>query len=196
MTMAPIWPVDGLEVRAQGGRPTIHGRFPYRSLAVISDRGKVRKETIEPGAFDFALKDPERDVHLLVGHDFGKPLASKATKTLEFDDGADFLAFRAQLAEGAERVSWVSDLLAMLAAGLIAGVSPGFRVPPSDVVPGAERLEPEKGNPGVFIRVLFALVLYELSLVTRPAYEASQAELRALNMNAHPVRTRGGIWLP
>lgn len=196
MTMAPIFPAEGLEVRQQGGRPTIHGRFPYKSLAVISDRGKVRKETIEPGAFKFALDDPDRDIHLLVGHDFGKPIASKATKSLTFQDGEEHLAFRAELAEGAERVSWVSDLLAMLAAGLIAGVSPGFRVPPSDVVPGAERLEPEKGNPGVFIRVLFALVLYELSLVTRPAYEASQAELRAMNHNAHPLRTHGGIWLP
>ena len=40
------------------------------------------------------------------------------------------------------------------------------------------------------IRMLSALVLYELSLVTRPAYEASMAELRAKPTAAalHPFR--------
>jgi phage head maturation protease len=48
----------------------------------------------------------------------------------------------------------------------------------------------------VFIRTLLALVLYELSLVTRPAYQASQAELRAQAL-AHPVRNQPkGVWLP
>ena len=34
-------------------------------------------------------------------------------------------------------------------------------------MPGAEKLVPEPGNPSVFIRKLFSLVLFELSLVTQ-----------------------------
>lgn len=189
METSLIFPTEGLEVRQQGGRPTIVGRFPYRSLAVMSDRGKVRKESIEPGAFKYTLDDEERDIHLLVGHSFDKPLASRKAGNLTLTDTEDFLEFVAQIPPGAERATHVTDALVMLGAGLIAGVSPGFRVPPPDVVPGAEKLVPEPGNPSVFIRMLFALLLFEISLVTRPAYEQSRAELRALDqMKPRQVR--------
>lgn len=186
---APIFPVSGLEVRQQNKRPTIFGRFPYKALATLQDRGTVRKETIEPGAFDFAIRAPERDVHLLVGHSYDRPVASKLSGTLEFNDTEDFLEFIASIPEGAERATHITDLLIMLGAGLIKGVSPGFRVPPKDVVPGAEKLIPEPGNPGVMIRQLFQLVLYELSLVTLAAYRESQAELRAMKLpETRPMR--------
>lgn len=180
MELWPAIPVSGLEVRAQNKCPTIVGRFPYKALAVLSDRGTVRKETIEPGAFSFAINAPERDVHLLVGHSFDKPVASKKSGNLEFNDTEEFLEFIATIPEGAERATHITDLLIMLGAGLIKGISPGFRVPPKEVVPGAEKLIPEPGNPGVMIRQLFQLLLFELSLVTRPAYEESQAELRSM----------------
>ncbi len=191
---APIYPVEGLEIRSQDKRPTIVGRFPYKALATLQDRGTVRKESIEPGAFDFAIKDESRDVHLLVGHSYDKPIASKLSGTLEFNDTEDFLEFIAQIPPGAERATHITDLLIMLASGLIKGVSPGFRVPPKDVVPGAEKLIPEPGNPSVMIRQLFQLVLYELSLVTLPAYRESQAELRALRNPE--TRPKHKVWLP
>lgn len=179
-------PVDGLEVRQHDKRPQIRGRFPYRELAVLADRGKVRKETILPGAFSYALEDPKREVHLLVGHSFDKPVASKLSGSLHFKDTEDFLEFIATIPEGAERATHITDLLVMLGTGLITGISPGFRVPPLEK---AEWLDPEPGNPGVFIRVLAQLMLYELSLVTRPAYEASQAELRSMrHLETRPHR--------
>ena len=190
MECRAIWAAQSLEVRQQGGRPVIAGRFPYKTLAVLSDRGTVRKETILPGAFDFTLNDPDRDVNLLVGHSFDRPLASKLSGTMEFNDTEDFLEFVATVPEGAERATHVNDALAMVGAGLIKGVSPGFRVPPKEVVPDAERLVPEPGNPGVMIRELSALLLYELSLVTRPAYEESEAELRALVFASHQPRQK------
>ena len=67
-------------------------------------------------------------------------------------------------------------------AGLIRGVSPGFRVPPASAVANAEELVDEPGNPDVQIRQINQAVLYELSLVTRPAYVESEgrpARLRA-----------------
>lgn len=184
-----VYSLDGLEIREKNKRPVISGRFKYNDLAVLSDRGTVRKETILPGAFDYALKDPTRDVNLLVGHSFDRPVASKLGGSLTFEDGEDFLEFIATIPEGAERATHITDLLIMLGSGLIKGISPGFRVPPKDVVPNAESLRPEPGNPGVMIRVLAQLLLYELSFVTRPAYEASQAELRSLrNLETRPTR--------
>lgn len=187
-----IWPASALEVRQQGNRPIIAGRFPYNSLAVLSDRGTVRKETVMPGAFGFTLNDPGREVNLLSGHNFDRPLASRSSGTLTLRDTEEFLEFVATIPEGAERASHVVDALAMIGSGLARGISPGFRVPPSDVVPGAEKLVPEPGNPGVMIRQLFSLVLFELSIVTRPAYPDTEAELRAMSREAlaHVTRPR------
>ena len=150
-----------------------------------------------PGAFRFALDDEDdREINLLYGHDFNMPLASRNNGSLVLQDDDDALSFVATIASELLDVTHVRDALALLAAGLVTGISPGFRVPPKDVVKDAERLDPEPGNPGVFIRTLLALVLYELSLVTRPAYAASQAELRAQALAAHPVRQHNGVWLP
>ncbi|MBN8630718.1 MAG: HK97 family phage prohead protease [Rhodobacterales bacterium] len=190
-----IWPAEGLEVRQQNSRPIIAGRFLYNSLAVLSDRGTVRKETIMPGAFSFALGDLTREINLLFGHSFDKPLASRSSGTLALKDTEDFLEFVATIPEGAERASHVVDALALIGSGLARGISPGFRVPPSDVVPGAEKLIPEPGNPGVMIRQLWALILYELSIVTRPAYGDSEAELRAFAAQT-PVPCPHRIILP
>lgn len=187
METRAIWPAAGLELRREGRRPVIAGRFPYGGLAVIADRGAVRKERIMRGAFDFTLDDDDLEVNLLFGHSFDKPLASRQNGSLILADTEDALTFTANIDPALEDVSHVRDALAMLASGLVTGISPGFRVPPKETVPNNERLDPEPGNPGVFIRTLLALVLYELSLVTRPAYSASQAELRALQL-AHPVR--------
>jgi len=197
MEQRAIWPVRALELRREGKRPQIRGRFAYGDLATISDRGSVRKERIMPGAFRFALDDEDdREINLLYGHDFNMPLASRNNGSLVLQDDDDALSFVATIASELLDVTHVRDALALLAAGLVTGISPGFRVPPKDVVKDAERLDPEPGNPGVFIRTLLALVLYELSLVTRPAYATSQAELRAQALAAHPVRQHNGVWLP
>lgn len=188
MEQRAIWPAAGLEVRREGKRPRIMGRFPYGSLAVLADRGKVRKERIMPGAFEFTLSDPDAEVNLLYGHSFDRPLASRQAGSLVLKDTEEALTFEAAIEPDLEDVTHVRDALAMLGAGLVTGISPGFRVPPKETVPENERLDPEPGNESVFIRTLLALVLYELSLVTRPAYRDSQAELRAMQQAAHRVR--------
>jgi len=178
-----IWEADGLEVRQLDKRPVIAGRFPYNELAVLSDRGTVRKEQVMPGAFDFTLSNPLAEINLLFGHSFDKPLASRQSGTLELQDTDKHLEFVATIPEGAERASHVTDALALIGSGLATGISPGFRVPPKDVVPDAEKLMPEPGNEGVMIRQLAHLVLYELSIVTRPAYPTTSAELRNMSCN-------------
>ncbi|WP_415920584.1 HK97 family phage prohead protease [Tateyamaria sp. SN6-1] len=183
----PIYKAAGLELRRDGKRPVIAGSFPYNSLATIADRGRVRKERIAPGAFNWTLENEDREVSLLFGHDFDKPLASRRNGSLELVATDDGLTFTASIAPDLEEVTHVRDALTLLGAGLVSGISPGFRVPPAEAAGETERLDPEPGNPGVFIRTILALVLYEISLVTRPAYEDAQAELRAFQ-TPHPVQ--------
>jgi len=73
-----------LELRREGGETRLRGSFPYGSLAVLSDggrRGRPRKERFAPRAFGFRVEDPEAEIHLLAGHSFDRPLASKRAGT-------------------------------------------------------------------------------------------------------------------
>lgn len=168
-----------LELRqSERGRELV-GSFPYDSQATIRDRGRVRKERFAHGAFDFALQDETREIHLLVGHSYDKPLAVRTKGTLTLESNAERLSFRATLPTEIEQPTYMRDTLMQMRAGLIGGISPGFRVPPSSVVGNAEELVDEPGNPGVQIRVINAAVLYELSLVTRPAYDETEVDVRS-----------------
>ena len=188
-----IFEVLDLEIRQRGR--SVSGRFPYRSRATVSDRGRVRKEVFEPGAFRFAVEDEAREIHLLSGHSFDRPLASKRAGSLKLDDRADGLIFEAQLPEEAAQPSWMRDAVLALQGGLVGGISPGFRVPPATAVPNAEAFIPEPGNPGVQIRVIRQAVLFELSLVTRPAYPATEVDLRADNLQPGAGVARRRVWL-
>ena len=167
MAEFPIFEASKLELRRSGGMRILSGRFNYGSTATVRDRGRVRKERFEPRAFRFAIEDATRQLDILVGHDFGKPIASRKAGTLSIADGDDGVTFEAQLPD--DPPSWVVDAEKSIAAGLMVGLSPGFTVPPASAVPDAERLEPEPGNPGVQVRVIREAVLREFSIVTSAA---------------------------
>ena len=202
-TSLAVWPVE-LEVRKRGTFKSLRGSFPYGREAVVSDRGRTRKERFRSGAFGWQMREfaklqeelagmiqksfdearrrvienelARRNVDLLRGHNFDRPIASMLSGSLKVTDSRDALRFEADLPE--DPPSWVSDTVKALEAGLIRGVSPGFRVPPASAVANAEELVDEPGNPGVQIRQINHAVLYELSLVTRPAYTESAIDLR------------------
>ncbi|QDY69320.1 HK97 family phage prohead protease [Qingshengfaniella alkalisoli] len=179
---APIYN-GGLELRAAGdGSRRLSGRFPYRSRATIHSGGngrRPRKEEFAPGAFQFSIDDPDRDQHILIGHSFDKPLASKKAGTLLFNDTNEALLFEAIITGEMQETSWWKDFAASFSAGLMIGISPGFRIPPPEAVEDAEEVteeDPEEGN--ALIRTIFAAVLFEMSIVTRPAYDETSLDLR------------------
>lgn len=173
----------GLELRKRAsGALALHGRFPYGKRAVLSDGGRTgrpRKEVIAPRAFSYRVERPEEDIHLLIGHSYDRPLASRGAGTLELMDSDDALSFAATITDEMQEVSYVRDFLAAMRAGLIIGISPGFRIPPERAEPNAEKVEEEDPAEGkALIRTIFAALLYELSVVTRPAYDETQIEER------------------
>ena len=59
--MFPIFAGE-LEVRAEGNRRTLRGRFPYspgpgRGMATVADRGRTRKERIAGDAFGWQMRE-------------------------------------------------------------------------------------------------------------------------------------------
>ncbi|MEL7488639.1 MAG: HK97 family phage prohead protease [Pseudomonadota bacterium] len=185
---------DDLEVRVRDGGARLKGSFPYNRRAVLSDggrRGRPQKEEFASRAFSFAVENREREIHLLVGHSFDRPLARKLDGSLTLRDTDRALEFEATIAAGMRDVSYVRDALAMLSAGLAVGVSPGFRLPPERAVPRddaeeitEEPINPEAGEHGALIRTIRQAILFEISVVTRPVYEDAQVEARAQQWRA------------
>lgn len=193
----------GLELRKRAsGAMSLAGRFPYNKRAVLSDggrSGRPRKEVIAPRAFAYRVDRPEEDIHLLVGHSYDRPLASRLAGTLDLKDGDDALTFAATITLEMQEVGYVRDFLGGFDSGLIRGISPGFRIPPKRAVRVAETVEdegsdPENGAHNAIIRTVLQALLYELSVVTRPAYDETQLEARTWETRpaALPVPARMG----
>jgi HK97 family phage prohead protease len=174
--------LGGLELRREGGETRLSGSFPYNRETVLWDGGRTgrpHKEVIAARAFSRRLTDPEAEVHFLVGHDFDRPLASRKAGTLTIRETDQALAFEARIAADLAGVTWVSDLLASARAGLIVGLSPGFRVAPEE---DAEMIE-DRGDD--ILRTVRAADLFEVSAVTRPAYPEAQIEARSWRADAN-----------
>lgn len=151
-----------LEVRAEAGATRLRAIFPYGAETTLAEG---RAEVFAPGAFRGRIAE---DALLLYGHDFDRPLASRRAGSLTLTENDTGLHLEARI-EGA--TSWARDMLAAHAAGLIGGVSPGFRVPP-----GGDRVE--RRGAGL-LRTVNAAELQEISVVTRPAYPQAQIEARS-----------------
>lgn len=160
-----------LEVRAEGGSTRLRATFPYGAQTELAPG---RLEVIAPRAFAGRIEAGE-DVHLLFGHSYDKPLASRAAGNLELSEDDNALTITAEIDGG---TSWSRDFLAAHGSGLIRGLSPGFRV-----AQGGERSERRGAD---IVRTITRADLFELSAVTRPAYPAAQIEARA--WQAHPTR--------
>ena len=175
------------------------GAFPYNRDSVIADSGRRRKQRVMAGAFDFAIRQPDREINLLLGSP-ERPLASKQAGTLQLQDTPDALTFRVNRLP---RTSYAQDFLALLTAGaIVPGIVPFFTIPPPDVVPDAEAEEEEEGNPGVFRHVIFAAVLTALAIMFRaPRGNPGEVNTRADDVQDLPAMPRGGakrrrrLWL-
>lgn len=160
-----------LELRATTGGVRISGRFPYGQATELVPG---RFEVIEARAFSERIEAGE-DVHLLSGHSYEKPLASRHAGTLEIRETPEALEIEAELSGG---TSWAKDFIEAHRSGLIRGLSPGFRVSK-----GGERIE-RRGDG--LLRTVSKAELFEISTVARPAYPQAQVEARSWQAEIEP----------
>ena len=168
---------SGLELRTEGGETRLLGRFPYGRETVLREAGQggpELREVFAPKAFAMRVEAQALDIHLLSGHDFSKPMASRLAGTLTLTDTPDALLLEARIDPALANVTYVTDILAGIRAGLTIGISPGFRVASS--LPGAEVITRD-GNS--VLRTVNHALLEEISIVTRPAYHHAQIEARS-----------------
>ena len=94
--------------------------------------------------------------------------------TLAIEHKADAVNLRATLPAEGQAPSWVEDTVKGIQGGQVRGVSPGFQVPTGK---GAERLVPEDGGGNSMVRLIDDAVAFEYSLVSRPAYSGTTADV-------------------
>ncbi len=181
----------GLELRnSADGATCLRGRFPYGVATTLVDGGhgqRAKKEVIAKRAFAPRI-DAGEDIHFLAQHDFDKPLASREAGSLTFEDQDDALAFEARISPQMKEVSYVRDFLAGLEAGLVTGLSPGFRIR-SD-----QNAESIAADGDAILRTIRAADLFEISAVTKPAYPSAQIEARSWGLTAHPSQSHLKRW--
>jgi HK97 family phage prohead protease len=163
------------EVRAEGGATRLSGRFPYGAETRLGDG---RRERFAAKAFRSRI-EAGQNVFFLAGHDPEKPLASTEAGSLILRESDEALHIEARVVPS---TSWAHDALASLAAGLTKGLSPGFSVAPGgDVV---------TRSADALLRTVHRADLFEISLVTRAAYDQAQIAARNWTPEQRAIETR------
>ena len=162
--------VDDLEVREAPEGMSFEG---YAAVFNSPSEPLPFTETIAPGAFGRSLKS-RNNVFLLVNHDPARPLASTRSKTMTLEEDGRGLLVKATLPDTSDG----RDLAVLLGGGgnprVIDSMSFGFSVPR-----GGDSWS-EDGSQ----RTLQQVRLHETSIVTFPAYRATSAAVRSLDMLA------------
>lgn len=137
-------------------------------------------EEIAPGTFTKTLQ--EGDARFLVDHDTSLLMARVSADDLRLGEDKVGLSVEADLDT---ELSYVRDFVRNLEKRRITGMSFGFRVVKDDWT--TETVETSDGQEAeVEIRTIREVELFEVSAVTFPAYEETDAALRALQRRDDP----------
>ena len=139
-------------------------------------------EQIAPGAFTKTLQ--EGDARFLVDHDSALIVSRVSAGDLSLRQDKRGLAVDSDLDQ---ELSYVRDLTRNVQARRITGMSFGFTVPAGGDDWTTETVETKDGNTAeVEVRTIREVKLLEVSAVTFPAYDETDAALRALSLRADP----------
>ncbi len=134
------------------------------------------KESINPGAFTKTIK--EADIHALLNHDVNFVLGRNKSGTLRLREDSKGLAVEIDPVPA----TWANDLLISMRRGDISQMSFGFRANKEDI------------NYDKDERVLIDVTLFDVSIVTKPAYPTTTAQVRAAFQHKEPIKVDPPKW--
>lgn len=158
-----VFQLQGLEIRANDDGPIISGHAAVFNQ--LSEPMFGFRERIMPGAFKKTLK--EADVRALFNHDANFVLGRNRAKTLTLAEDLEGLAVQIQ----PPATTWAQDLLVTMQRGDVDQMSFGFRAI-------KDKWLTEDDNTQ--IRELHEVQLFDVSVVTFPAYPQTDAAVRAV----------------
>jgi HK97 family phage prohead protease len=170
--------VAGVQLRAADDEQQVH-RFGGHA-AVFNQRTAIGNpltwgfyEEIAPGAFSKTLS--EGDARFLIDHDTRLVVSRVSAGSLRLSQDRDGLAVDADLDT---RLSYVADLVVNLENKNVTGMSFGFRTVKADWE--TVSVETDEGEAEAELRIVREVQLFEVSAVTFPAYEGTDAALRSV----------------
>ena len=153
---------EHLDIRSENGDTAVEGYAAvYDSETLI---GAAFREVIRRGAFDRSVRE-DRDVVALWNHDPNYPLGRRSAGNLELSSDDRGLWFRVRLPS----TQYARDVAELLQRGDVTGASFGFCVR-KDRWTQAE----DEDTP---LRELLDVDLYDVSVVTFPAYQATHVSI-------------------
>ena len=120
-------------------------------------------EVVAPGAFTETLK--ENDVRALFNHDWSKVLGRTSAKTLTLKEDDHGLNFEVEL----PNTSYANDLIESMERGDINQCSFGFYITREEI--------DWDGDPDATVRTIKEVELFEVSVVSLPAYDDTEVAL-------------------
>ncbi|MBC3989339.1 HK97 family phage prohead protease [Streptomyces sp. AC563] len=170
----------GVRLRAAGDDQGMRGFDGH--AAVFNQRTAIGNpltwgfyEEIAPGAFTKTLA--EGDARYLVDHDTRLVVSRVTAGSLRLAQDSVGLAVDADLDT---RLSYVGDLVVNLENKNITGMSFGFRTVKDDWE--TVSVQTSEGDMEAELRIIREVQLYEVSAVTFPAYEGTDAALRSVGV--------------
>jgi hypothetical protein len=157
--------VRGLELREEGGRPTLVGYAAVFNSRSVDLGGFV--EIIRPGAFKRTLAGGA-DVRAMLEHDPGRSFARNKAGNLEI--GEDERGLRVKMTPN--DTSAGRDAIEQVRSGVLDSMSFGFFL-----APGGDRWD-LTASPS--LRELYDVDLDDVSVVAWPAYPKTEIALRSL----------------
>ena len=153
-----------VETRADGDRMTVAG---YAAVfGEVTDVSGVFEETIARGSFARSVRDD--DVRAFFGHDTSLVLGRRQAGTLRLSEDAKGLAVEIDLPD----TTLGRDVRALIARGDVSGMSFGFEAVQEDW--DFSRAMPR--------RTITDVNLFEVSIVSIPAYAGTSIALRSLEL--------------
>lgn len=163
-----------IERRADGDKMTLTG---YAAVfGETADIGGYFSEVIERGAFTKTLKTG--DVLAYFDHDRGRVLGRSSAGTLRLSEDSKGLAVEIDLPDTTDG----RDVRTLVERGDITGMSFGFSV--------TKQVWDETTDPPT--RTIQELVLYEVSVVSDPAYDGTSVALRSRDEALKQARSEVG----
>ena len=163
-----------IENSGKDGRTLVGYAAKFDSLS--KNLGGFR-ELIKPGAFRSSLSDGT-DVRALVDHDPRLVIGRRSNGTLRLEE--DSTGLRVEI--DTPSVSYADDLLELIRGGYVSQMSFGFSIPP-----GGDEWLPVDKEDGLRRRLLKTVALAETSVVTFPAYSATEVSVRSLELHQRKV---------
>ena len=221
MSDAPIIFDGAFEIRARGAGRVLTGKFPYNKTATVRSSGRTRKEKFKSGSMSWQVREFEklhgelaevmkssidqarreilieqledalekRNTFLLVGHSYDRTIADMRSGTLAVTHTRNAVEIEAELPDDDAMPSWIKDAVLAIKGKQLRGISPGFQV-----ARGGEKLIKEDPSMGdSMIREITDSVVFEYSLVARPAYAGTDVDARADSPIVSSRRRR--VWL-